>query len=242
VDLYPAIDLRGGRVVQLVQGDFGRETVHGDDPAAVARAFEAAGAPWIHVVDLDAARTGAPTNRDQIAAVVRAVSVPVQVGGGVRDEAQADWLFSAGVTRAVVGTASVTNPQLVERLAARHRIAVGLDVWDREILVKGWAERSGVDLFEALPRFEAAGVDAVVVTQVRGEGLMQGPDVEGLAAILAASPLPLVASGGVSSLADLAALAALEAAGRRLDGVIVGTALYEGRFTAREACAALAGP
>src|SRR5262245_32961829 len=159
LDLYPAIDLRGGRVVQLVGGDFDRETVHGDDPVAVARAFEAAGARWIHVVDLDAARTGEPRNRTFVAAVAQAVAIPVQASGGVRSLEAAIELADAGVARVVLGTAVVEDPDLVARVAARQPVAVGLDVRGREVAVRGWEAGTGVDVLDALRRIEDAGAD-----------------------------------------------------------------------------------
>lgn len=241
MDLFPAIDLRGGQCVRLYQGDYGRETVYGDDPVAQARAFAAAGATWIHLVDLDAARTGDPVNRAVIAAIAAAVDVPVQVGGGVRDEAAADALLDAGVTRVVIGTAALEHPELVRRLAARARVAVGLDVRGREVAVRGWLEGSGRDVLEVAEGFADDGVDALVVTQIARDGTLEGPDVDGLREVLAASPIPLVASGGVGTADDLRTLAALHAGGRRLAGAIVGRALYEGRFTLPEALRACAG-
>jgi phosphoribosylformimino-5-aminoimidazole carboxamide ribotide isomerase len=235
MDLLPAIDLLGGQVVQLVQGDFESRVVHGDDPVAVARSFEAAGCPWVHCVDLDAARTGDPVNRGLIASVVEAVSIPVQVGGGVRDEASARALLDLGVARVVIGTAALEDPGLVERIARSQRVAIGLDVRGREVAIRGWTSGAGIDWDEALARLAGAGAEAVVVTQIRREGLMAGPDLEGLAEVLAATELAVVASGGVSDLADLRALDALEADGRRLAGVIVGTAIYEGSVSVPEA-------
>ena len=235
MDLYPAIDLRGGRVVQLTQGDFDREADHGDDPVGVALAFEAAGAPWIHTVDLDAARTGEPANRHLIEAVAGAVRIPVQASGGVRSEAAAAALAEAGVARVVLGTAALEDPALVARVAARQPVAVGLDVRGREVAVRGWAEGSGVDWATALDRLTGAGIAAVVVTQIDVEGLMGGPDLTGLAEVAAATDVPVIASGGVGTLDDLRALARLGVA-----GVIVGTALYERRFTVEEANAAIA--
>ncbi|QGG95508.1 1-(5-phosphoribosyl)-5-[(5-phosphoribosylamino)methylideneamino]imidazole-4-carboxamide isomerase [Actinomarinicola tropica] len=236
MDLLPAIDLLGGRVVQLVQGDYDSGTVHGDDPVAVAREFEAAGAPWIHCVDLDAARTGQPTNRELIGRVVDAVSVPVQVGGGVRSDDAAAALAELGVARVVIGTAALEDPAMVARVAARQRVAIGLDVRGREVAVKGWTEGSGTTWDQALARLADAGAEAVVVTQIQKEGLMEGPDLAGLAEVLAATPLDVVASGGVSSLDDLRALDALRTPeGRGLAGAIVGTAIYEGAVPVRDA-------
>jgi len=243
VIIYPAIDLRAGRAVRLEQGDFARETVYDDDPVAVARAFEAAGAEWIHVVDLDAARTGEPANLAKVEAIAAAVSCPIQVGGGVRSVAAAGALLSAGVARVVVGTAAVEHPELVDELCASHpgRIAVGLDAHGREVAVRGWVEGSGADLLELAARFEHAGVDALVVTEIGRDGMLVGPDLEQLGEVLGGTPLPVIASGGVGAIDDLVALGALEAGGRHLAGAIVGKALYEGRFTLGEALAAAGG-
>lgn len=236
-ELYPAIDLRDGRCVRLYRGDYGRETVYGDDPVAQARAFAAAGAPWVHVVDLDAARTGEPVNRDTVAAIAAAVDVPVQAGGGVRDDAAADALLGAGVRRVVVGTAALDAPGWVRRLAARHpgRVAVGLDARGRDLAVRGWVERSGHDLVDVARGFDDAGVAALVVTEIGRDGTLAGPDLGQLAAVLDATGLDVVASGGVGTLDDLRALAALEVGGRRLAGAIVGRALHEGAFPVSEA-------
>jgi phosphoribosylformimino-5-aminoimidazole carboxamide ribotide isomerase len=235
LDLYPAIDLLDGRVVQLVQGDYSSGTDHGGDPVSIAGGFEAAGAPWIHMVDLDAARTGTQRNLELIAAVAGAVSVPVQAGGGVRDEASASRLADAGVSRVVVGTAVVERPELIAQIAARQRVAVGLDVRGDEVAVRGWTAGTGVAWRDVLPGLAGTGAEAVVVTQIRREGMMQGPDLAGLAEVLSATSLGVIASGGVSSVADLLALAALEAGGRRLAGAIVGTAIYDGAVAVAEA-------
>jgi phosphoribosylformimino-5-aminoimidazole carboxamide ribotide isomerase len=241
-ELYPAVDLREGRAVRLVQGDFDRETVYGDDPVAVARAFAEAGARWVHVVDLDAARTGEPANRATVGAICAAlvpVGVSVQCGGGVRDEAAAGELVEAGVERVVVGTAAVEDPAFVTGLAERFpgRVAVGLDARGREVAVRGWAQGSGVDLVDLVDRLSDAGVAALIVTQIARDGTMAGPDLDGLAAVLAATDVPVIASGGVGELGHLRELAALDAGGRRLAGAIVGRALYEGRFDLGEALA-----
>jgi phosphoribosylformimino-5-aminoimidazole carboxamide ribotide isomerase len=241
VDLYPAIDLLGGRVVQLVQGDFDNVAVHGDDPAAVARAFEQAGAPWIHCVDLDAARSGEPVNTAHIAAVVEAVSVPVQVGGGVRTVETARAMRDIGVTRVVIGTAAFLDPGIVEAISREQRAAIGLDIRGREVSIRGWTAGAGSDWDEVLPRLADAGAEAVVVTQIEREGLMGGPDIAGLSEMLAATTLDVIASGGVSSLDDLLALDAVEVDGRRLAGAVVGTAIYEGAVPVDQAVEVLRG-
>ncbi|CAB4731039.1 unannotated protein [freshwater metagenome] len=238
MDLFPAIDLRNGKCVRLYQGDYGRETVYGDDPVSQALAFVAAGAPWVHVVDLDAARTGEPLNRSVIAAIAAAISVPLQVGGGVRDERSAKALFDAGVTRVVIGTAALEDPAFVRRLAARHRVAVGLDTKGREVAVRGWVDGSGRDVIDVAAEFVDDGVEALVITQIARDGTLEGPDLEGLAEMLEASPIPVVASGGVGTLAHISSLVGLHVGTRQLSGVIVGRALYEREFTIEAAIAA----
>ncbi len=238
MDLYPAIDLLGGRCVRLYQGDYDRSTTYGDDPVAQARQFEAEGAPWIHVVDLDAARSGDPVNRAVIGEIAAAVGVPVQTGGGVRDTAAAEALFELGVSRVVVGTAALEDPGFVRSLAGRREVAVGLDARGREVAVRGWTEGSGRDLLELAGEFADAGVAALVVTEIGRDGTLEGPDTDGLSSVLAESPVPLIASGGVGTLADIEALSRLRSGGRTLEGVIVGRALYEGRFGVTEAVAA----
>jgi phosphoribosylformimino-5-aminoimidazole carboxamide ribotide isomerase len=234
VQLYPAIDLRGGQVVRLHRGNYDRETVYGSDPVAVARAYEAAGAAWIHVVDLDAAR-GQGSNRALVAAVAGAVDVPVQSGGGVRSEDDADALIGAGVARVVVGTAAFRQPGFVDDLCARHPGRVAVDVGvasDGRVVVQGWQERVDERFEGALERFSKSGVEAFVVTSVDQDGTMQGPDLTTLQVALAATDVPIVASGGVGRLDDVRTLAALGVA-----GAIVGRALFEGRFTIEEALA-----
>lgn len=236
IELYPAIDLREGRVVRLLQGDYDRQTTYGDDPVAVARAFAEAGAPWIHVVDLDAARSGSPVNRPVVAAIAAAVAgaARVQTGGGVRTVADAQALADAGVARVVMGSAAVARPELVAEAAVVVPVAVGLDHRDGEVAVHGWTQGSGVALADALGWFPAAA--AFVITDISRDGMLQGPDVQGLAAAAAATGTPVIASGGVSSLADIEALAGVPG----IAGVITGKAVYEGRFTVAEAVAVLA--
>ncbi|MEJ7764368.1 MAG: 1-(5-phosphoribosyl)-5-[(5-phosphoribosylamino)methylideneamino] imidazole-4-carboxamide isomerase [Acidimicrobiales bacterium] len=235
MELFPAIDLRGGQVVRLLQGDYADETVYGNDPVAVARSYEAAGAGWIHVVDLDAAR-GQGDNRELVAAVAGAVGVPVQSGGGVRSTLDADALVKAGVERIVVGTAAFLVPYFVRELCAFHpgRVAVDVGVGaGGGVVVQGWQEPVNQHFEQALESFSHHGVSAFVVTSVAQDGTLEGPDLTVLEAALAATDVPIVASGGVGSLDDLRALAALGVA-----GAIVGRALFEGRFTVEEAVAA----
>lgn len=242
MELYPAIDLRAGRCVRLLQGDYERETVYGDDPVAMAQRFVSAGARWIHMVDLDAALSGIATNLAAIAAVCAAVDASVQVGGGVRSVDAAQALFDAGASRVVVGTASVEDPEFVVELAQRFRgrVAVGLDARGREVAVRGWTSASGFDLLDLAQRFSVLDVAALIVTEIGRDGTLDGPDVDQLTAVLEASPLPIIASGGVGTLADLRTLGALRCGDRGLLGAIAGRAIYEGRFTVAEALAAIA--
>ncbi|MHB8669589.1 MAG: 1-(5-phosphoribosyl)-5-[(5-phosphoribosylamino)methylideneamino]imidazole-4-carboxamide isomerase [Acidimicrobiales bacterium] len=254
MELYPAIDLRGGQCVRLYQGDYARETCYDADPVAVALRYQAAGARWIHAVDLDAARTGVPVNRPTIGAIAESLhpSVSIQVGGGVRDQAAAEALFDAGAARVVVGTAALENPEFLCELAAKHPVTLALDVRGEEVAVRGWAEGSGRRILDVLvglrcdepgASVDGAGgarIEAVAVTDIGRDGTLSGPDLPGLSRVLAATGVAVIASGGVSSLDDLVALAALDVGGRRLAGVIVGRALYEGRFGLEEAMAACA--
>ncbi|MCY4069284.1 MAG: HisA/HisF-related TIM barrel protein [Acidimicrobiaceae bacterium] len=254
MDLYCAVDIRGGRCVRLRQGDYGAETVYDDDPVAQAvshaRSLARAGSGWIHVVDLDGARSGQPENAALVAEIAAAADMPVQAGGGVRSLAAAEAWFDAGVTRVVLGTAALRQPELVRELAGSRRVAVGLDGRCGELASDGWLEGSGRSASEVARSFCAAGVDAFVVTEISRDGTLEGPDSHGLASLLDAvadeaaasnSTAPaVIASGGVGTLADLRALAALRGrGGDRLSGVIVGTALYEKRFSVSEAVASL---
>ena len=241
-DLYPAIDLLEGRCVRLLQGDYDREVHYDANPVEVAHEFAEAGARWIHLVDLDAARSGEmqPQNQAVIRSVVAAVGdtgVAVQVGGGVRSSDSAEALFDAGVTRCVVGTAAIENPDLVATLAdAGHRIAVGLDVRGTEVATRGWKRRSGVSLSKALARLAGSGAEAVVVTQIARDGMGGGSDLAGLREVLDAPQRPpamsVVASGGVGCLADIADLRDLRSGdGHTLAGAIVGKALHDGAIS-----------
>ena len=247
MELFPAIDIRGGRCVRLVQGDYAQETVYGDDPVEVARMFIDAGVAWIHVVDLDAARSGEPLNRAVVAAIAelaRAKNISVQTGGGVRTVAAAMALFDAGVTRVVVGTAAVERPQVVADIAATGRgsVAVGLDAHARldggyEVAVHGWTTGSGLDLFTVLARLENAGAQAVVATEIGRDGMLTGPDLDLYRSLRLRTSMRVVASGGVSSLDDLRALGAVGG----LEGAIAGKAIYEQRFSLAEGVEACRG-
>ena len=236
-ELFPAIDLRGGRVVRLRQGDYADETVYGDDPLAVATSFVEQGAHWVHVVDLDAARSGDPVNRPVIATIATRLAgrARIQTGGGVRTVADARSLAEAGVARVVMGSAAVASPELVAEVSAIVPVAVGLDHRAGEIAVHGWTEGSGRDLHDVVTWFPTAA--AFVVTDIARDGMLTGPDVDGLRDLATRTAIPLVASGGVSSLDDVRALATIPG----LHGVITGKAIYEGRFTVAEAVHVLAG-
>ncbi len=236
IDLYPAIDIRGGQVVRLRQGDYADETVYGDDPVSVARAFAEVGSPWIHVVDLDAAKSGDPVNRPVVAAVAAGVAefgAKVQTGGGVRSVADAQELANAGVARVVMGSAAVADPPLVARASEVVAVAVGLDHRHGELAVHGWTEGSGRQLDDAYELFPTAAV--FVITDIGRDGMLEGPDVDGLRRSAEAAGSPVIASGGVSSLADIEALATIPGLG----GIITGKAVYEGRFTVTDALATL---
>ncbi|HEY0518075.1 MAG TPA: 1-(5-phosphoribosyl)-5-[(5-phosphoribosylamino)methylideneamino]imidazole-4-carboxamide isomerase [Ilumatobacteraceae bacterium] len=231
IDLFPAIDLHGGQVVRLTQGDYGTAIVYGSDPLAVAASFADAGASWIHVVDLDAARSGSPVNRSVVAAIATSLAgrARVQTGGGVRSLDDARQLADAGVARVVMGSAAVQRPQLVEEAAEVVDVAVGLDHRDGEVAVHGWTQGAGVSLDEALGWYPSA--SAFIITDIARDGMLEGPDVEGLAAAAAHATAPVIASGGVATLEDVAALAGVPG----IAGIITGKALYEGRFTVAEA-------
>jgi phosphoribosylformimino-5-aminoimidazole carboxamide ribotide isomerase len=244
VDLYCAIDLSEGKAVRLVQGDFQQRRDFGD-PLDLARRFASGGAKWLHVVDLDAARTGEPVNRDAVLAVVEEASrhgASVQTGGGVRSVQDADALMSGGVRRVVLGTAAQQQPTLIRDVCARHpgRVAVAVDHRGSQVAVWGWEKPSGTSLADALHRLDTLPLAAVVITSIERDGMLQGPDTEALRDALAETVHPVIASGGVRSAQDLVALASVEARGRHPSGAIVGMALVAGTLAlgeALEACA-----
>lgn len=233
--LYPAIDVFGGKVVRLRQGEYDDSTVYGVDPVAMALSFVDQGATWVHMVDLDAARSGKPVNRSVIASVASAIAgrASLQVGGGVRTEADAEALSAAGVTRVVMGSAAVADPALVRRVSAIVSVAVGLDHRNGVAATHGWTESSGVQVDDLLGQFPTA--SAFVITDISRDGMLTGPDVEGLARAVSQTSIPVIASGGVGALSHLAELAAVVG----LNGVIVGKALYESKFSVSEALAVL---
>jgi phosphoribosyl isomerase A len=227
--LYPAVDIRGGRAVRLTQGRADAETVYDADPVAAAARFAAAGAEWLHVVDLDAAFTGEPQNRHLIEAIVAATGCKVQASGGVRTLADVEASLGYGAARVVIGTMALTDPGFVATVldAVGDRIAVGLDARGRTLQARGWTEEAG-DLFDAVATFTAMGVPRFVVTDVAKDGMLAGPNLAMLREVADATTARITASGGVSSLADLGALAACH---ERVDAAIVGKALYSGAFT-----------
>lgn len=237
--LYPAIDLKDGNCVRLLRGEMESATVFGTDPAAQARAFANAGCQWLHLVDLNGAFAGAPVNGAAVEAILGAIAIPVQLGGGIRDRATIDGWLDKGIARVILGTAAVRDPALVRGAARAHpgRVAVGIDARAGRVAVQGWAEETDLDAIDLARRFEDAGVAAIIYTDIDRDGAMRGPDVPGTAALARAVGIPVIASGGVSSIEDLRALRACDAP---LDGAISGRALYEGKLDLAEALAVLA--
>jgi phosphoribosylformimino-5-aminoimidazole carboxamide ribotide isomerase len=241
VILFPAIDLKDGACVRLVRGDMGTATVFNDDPAAQARHFAACGFSWLHLVDLNGAVAGRSVNGAAVAAVRRAVDLRIQLGGGIRDRAAIeDWL-TLGIDRVVLGTAALHDPDLVRRAANDHpgSIAVAVDSRAGRVAVAGWAEESEIGVVALARRFAGSGVAAIVHTDIGRDGTLEGVDAAAPAALARAAGIPVIASGGVASLADLARLKAREADG--ICGVICGRALYDGRIDAQAALRWLAG-
>jgi phosphoribosylformimino-5-aminoimidazole carboxamide ribotide isomerase len=235
VILFPAIDLKNGEAVRLEQGDLARATVFNRDPAAQAKAFEAQGFEYLHIVDLDGAFAGKPVNAAAVERIVGAVRIPVQLGGGIRDRATIDAWLAKGVARVIIGTAAVRNPALVKEAARAYpgRVAVGLDARDGKVAVEGWAQTSELSALEVAKRFEAAGVAAIVHTDVTRDGMLTGPNLDATVALAEAISVPVIASGGFASIEDIRALLAPGA--KKLAGAIIGRALYDGRIDAAAA-------
>lgn len=233
--LFPAIDLKDGTCVRLVRGEMDQSTTFNDDPAAQAREFEGAGFEWIHIVDLNGAFAGKPVNADAVAAIVSAVDLPVQLGGGIRSmDTIARWL-ETGVQRVILGTAALKDPDLVRRACEQYpgRIVVGIDARDGRVAVEGWAETSEVKAPDLALRFENDGVAAIVYTDIDRDGAMQGVNVDATVDLAFSLTTPVIASGGVRGLSDLADLKTNESVG--IEGVISGRAIYDGRLDPEEA-------
>ena len=239
--LYPAIDLKEGRCVRLVHGDMQRATIFNDDPAAQARAFSQQGFTHLHVVDLDGAFAGKPMNAAAVEAILAATAAPVQLGGGVRDMRTLEAWLARGVARVIIGTAALRDPDFVREAARRHpgAVAVGIDAREGFVAVEGWAKTSAVSAVDLGRRFEDAGVAAIIYTDILRDGALQGLNIAATVALAEAITIPVIASGGLASLADVKRL--LEPDCAKLAGAITGRALYDGRLDAKEALAAIAG-
>lgn len=239
--LFPAIDLKGGQCVRLVKGDMAQATVFNTDPADQARQFAAAGAEWLHLVDLDGAFAGKAVNAEAVEAILAATALPVQLGGGIRDMAAIEAWLGKGVVRVILGTVALKNPELVRQAARAFpgRIAVGIDAKGGKVAVEGWAETSELTALDLARRFEDAGVAAIIYTDIDRDGLLKGVNVAATAELAASLAIPVIASGGVSALDDLAALLAVlpqsRARGGGIVGVISGRAIYDGRLDLRAA-------
>ncbi|MBX9740387.1 MAG: 1-(5-phosphoribosyl)-5-[(5-phosphoribosylamino)methylideneamino]imidazole-4-carboxamide isomerase [Beijerinckiaceae bacterium] len=228
--LYPAIDLKQGECVRLIHGDMSQATVFNTDPAAQAREFEQQGFEYLHVVDLDGAFAGAPRNADAVESILKAISMPVQLGGGIRDMRTIEGWLAKGVRRVIIGTAAVRDPDLVREAARLHpgQIAVGIDARDGLVAVDGWAKVSQVTAVELGRRFEDAGVAAIIYTDISRDGVLKGLNMEATLALADAIAIPVIASGGLASLADVQRL--LQPDCKKLAGAITGRALYDGRL------------
>jgi phosphoribosylformimino-5-aminoimidazole carboxamide ribotide isomerase len=240
VIIFPAIDLKDGRCVRLRQGDMAQATIFNEDPAAQARAFEAAGFEWLHLVDLNGAFAGRSINAFAIRDIIAAIKIPLQLGGGIRDRESIEHWLAAGAARVVLGTVAVTNPTLVADAARAHpgRIAVGVDARDGKVSVKGWSEESKLSTLELAKRFEGAGVAAIIFTDIARDGMMEGANVQSTAELARTVSIPVIASGGVNGVQDIVRL---RDCGTAIAGVVVGRALYDGRLSAIEALRAASG-
>lgn len=229
MQLYPAIDLMGGQAVRLRQGRASEKTVYSNTPPAVAREWEARGGDWLHIVDLDAAFTGRHANLDCARAITAAVSIPVQMGGGMRDEESIRNALDAGVSRVVIGTRAAEDPDFIRRAVERfggEKIAVGIDARDGRVAVKGWTESTGIEAAALAGELAAAGIGALIYTDIATDGMLQGPNLAAVASMVRAAACPVIASGGVSSAGDLADLGGIAG----LEGAIIGKALFDGRI------------
>lgn len=239
--IIPAIDLKEGACVRLEQGLMDRDTVFNDDPAAQALEWQNQGAELLHIVDLDGAFAGEPRNRNAIEAIVKAINIPAQLGGGIRDMATIEAYLSLGLARVIIGTAAQRNPELVAEACAKFpgRIVVGIDAKNGMVAVQGWAEVTDIAAVELARRFEGCGVAAIIYTDISRDGMLQGPNINATRALAEAVAIPIIASGGVSSLKDIENLMAIEQSG--VSGVITGKAVYTGAIRLTEAIALTKG-
>lgn len=239
--LFPAIDLKDGQCVRLKLGEMDQATVFNDDPAAQARAFEAQGFQYLHIVDLNGAFAGRPANAPAVEAILRAIGIPAQLGGGIRDLATIETWLGKGLARVILGTVAVRDPGLVREACAKFpgRVAVGIDARGGKVAVEGWAETSELSAIELAQRFEDAGVSAIIYTDIDRDGVLAGLNLPATAELARATRIPVIASGGLASMDDIRALASPEY--RMLEGAISGRALYDGRIDASEALRMLAG-
>ncbi len=230
--LYPAIDIRGGRCVRLIEGDFDRETVFGDDPAAMAAQWQSQGAEWIHIVDLDGARDGVPRNTDSIRAMRKRVDIAIQVGGGIRSVSDVQCYLDAGIDRVVLGTIAIYEPELIEAIAARwgDRIAVGLDARNGKLAGSGWIDQTEASALMTAKDLRARGVETFIYTDISRDGTLIGPNIQEIRVMVEALGHGVIASGGVSQSSDLRRIRETGA-----DGAVVGRALYDGRISMTEA-------
>jgi len=228
--IYPAIDIRGGRCVRLIQGDYNQETVYNDDPVAVATDFTVKGAQYVHLVDLDGAKAGHPVNHELIGRIANAVSVPVQVGGGLRTLADVENLLNLGISRVIIGTAAIEDREFTESVLGTYgnRVAIGIDARNGLVATRGWLETSEVKAEVLAKELAAKGAETFIFTDISRDGMMQGPNIDAIAAIAQASGKQVIASGGVTVLDDLVKLAARRAEG--ISGAIVGKAIYTGNI------------
>ncbi len=239
--VIPAIDLKEGKCVRLEQGLMEKDTVFNDDPGAKARAWQDQGAELLHIVDLDGAFAGQPKNRTAIEAIIKAITIPAQLGGGIRDIAAIEAYLSLGLERVIIGTAAQRNPELVRQACAKFpgRIVVGIDAKNGMVAVQGWAEVTDITAVELARKFEDSGVAAIIYTDISRDGMLQGPNLEATRALAEAVSIPIIASGGVSSLKDIQNLMDIESSG--ISGVITGKAVYTGAIKLAEAIALTKG-
>jgi len=237
--LFPAIDLKDGQCVRLLRGEMDAATVFSDDPAAQARDFEAQGFEYLHMVDLNGAFEGRPVNGDAVEAILSAISIPAQLGGGIRDLATIEAWLTKGIARVILGTVAVREPELVREACEKFpgRIAVGIDARGSMVAIEGWAETSELTAIELAKRFEDAGVSAIIYTDIERDGVLEGLNLEATAELARAVSIPVIASGGLASIEDIKKLVQPEYA--MLEGAISGRALYDGRIDAKEALALL---